>query len=90
MFNQVKLTMARIKQVLWERRIAWLQAQEILKRETERQELLASGQKEEELSLHSLKLEEINSIGRKEKRKLISSRGNRKPKDNRSTSWTVV
>jgi hypothetical protein len=91
--NQVKLTMARVKQVLWERRIAWLQAQEILKQETKKEELLEQGVKEENLEEELSKLDlntDFAQVGRKQKRKKILQRGNRKPKDSRATSWTVV
>ncbi|EGF76766.1 hypothetical protein BATDEDRAFT_28225 [Batrachochytrium dendrobatidis JAM81] len=47
--QQVKLTMSRLKLVIWERREAWMQAQAILKTEQARQELLDSGMSTEEV-----------------------------------------
>jgi hypothetical protein len=72
--NKVKLTMARIKFVLWERRIQWLQAQEILKS--------VQGQDSD------IPIKDIKQVGRRRKRVIVNRQ--RKAKDKRATSWTIV
>jgi hypothetical protein len=71
--NKVKLTMARIKFVLWERRIQWLQAQEILKS--------VQGQDSD------IPIKDIKQVGRRRKRVIVNRQ--RKAKDKRATSWTI-
>ncbi|KAJ1540949.1 hypothetical protein HK096_010547, partial [Nowakowskiella sp. JEL0078] len=56
-----RLTMSRIKLILWERKIEYFRAQEIFNRETERAEMsksMINAESEEELSKE--KLSEIN------------------------------
>jgi hypothetical protein len=83
--------MARIKFVLWERRIAYLQAQEILKREEQKTELSKNFKgKELAQKLELLEAKEIKMIGRKPKKIVLKSYGKKKAIDKRATSWTIV
>jgi hypothetical protein len=84
--------MCRIKHVLWERRIAWLQAKAIAKKAEEKQKILES----EDPAVAQDKIAELEQMpiayaGRRLKKRRIAKRLlNKRPKDRRSTSWTVV
>lgn len=88
--------MNRIKQVLWERRRDWFQAQTILRKEQKAAELRATGLPEEEIAarieeMFPIPVEELGRTRlalRKSHRKVRRARirqNRRAP-----TSWTVV
>ena len=88
--------MARIKQVLWERRMAWLQAQEIYKQQESSQESLDS-KSEHEISSNANDQQDensssIQSIARMGRRNAPIVRQNRikTKKVKRATTWSVV
>lgn len=96
LYSQVKLTMNRIKQVIWERRIEWFRAQAVLKKEEKAAELRAQGMDKADIAkkLQELFPVPIEQIGRKPsklkeeaKRKEIDlkGRGRRKKSD-----WYIV
>ena len=76
---QVRLTMARIKQVLWERRTAFLQAQEVLKQATSKQDVPS----ETKIELIGKSRRTIFKLERRAK----VARGSRRGKN---STWTVV
>ena len=89
---KTRLSMNRIKYCLGERKIAYLQAQAILKKDLKRQEILNStlSETEKEDKLKELDKESVAQVGRKVKPNRKQSRPNKKLKDKRSTSWTIV
>ncbi|KAJ3175019.1 39S ribosomal protein L47, mitochondrial [Geranomyces variabilis] len=100
--NECKLTMKRIKLVLWERRIAWFRAQAVLKREERRAALVASGLSPAEVDAKMAELfpVPIADIGRKPskvrterdseaKREATLGRKKRGGKNEKS-SWFIV
>ncbi|KAJ3145896.1 39S ribosomal protein L47, mitochondrial [Geranomyces variabilis] len=100
--NECKLTMKRIKLVLWERRIAWFRAQAVLKREERRAALVESGLSPAEVDAKMAELfpVPIADIGRKPskvraerdseaKREATAGRKKRGGKNEKS-SWFIV
>ncbi|KAI8897598.1 mitochondrial 39-S ribosomal protein L47 (MRP-L47)-domain-containing protein [Globomyces pollinis-pini] len=90
--HQVKLTMARIKIVLWERRIAFLQAKEVLKQESQKIELKET-LKGKELISQIRDLEEttpVEMVGRQKRRAYYAGKKRVFKLPSRPTSWTVV
>ncbi|KAJ3159805.1 39S ribosomal protein L47, mitochondrial [Geranomyces michiganensis] len=100
--NECKLTMKRIKLVLWERRIAWFRAQAVLKREERRAALVEAGLSPAEVDAKMAELfpVPIADIGRKPskvraardseaKREATAGRKKRGGKNEKS-SWYIV
>ncbi|KAJ3047900.1 39S ribosomal protein L47, mitochondrial [Rhizophlyctis rosea] len=97
--QQTRQTMSKIKLVLWERRIAYFQAQHLLRREEKTAELRAEGLSEEEITeriqeLFPTPAEEIGRKVRKFKRlppnHPINMRRRRMERLNRTSDWTIV
>ncbi|KAI8920371.1 mitochondrial 39-S ribosomal protein L47 (MRP-L47)-domain-containing protein [Powellomyces hirtus] len=65
--HEVKLTMKRLKQVLWERRISWFRAQAVLKREQKAAALRKEGLSESAVAAKMAELfpTPVEDIGRK-------------------------
>ncbi|KAJ3300437.1 39S ribosomal protein L47, mitochondrial [Borealophlyctis nickersoniae] len=96
--RQVKLTMNRIKQVVWERRINWFAAQSVLRREETAAELRGKGLSEEEVEQ---KIKEmfplpVEDVGRKPLKLRMRALNLKKmeelklEKKSRPTMWTIV
>jgi hypothetical protein len=89
--------MARIKLVVWERRSAWMQAQEVLKREQQKAEWVKEGLSDTEIAskMKDMFPEPIEFIGKaphktaKAKRQMAKM-GRRKQNAKKNTSWTIV
>ncbi|KAI9009664.1 mitochondrial 39-S ribosomal protein L47 (MRP-L47)-domain-containing protein [Gaertneriomyces semiglobifer] len=98
--TQLKLTMKRIKLVLWERRTEWMRAQEVLKREEKALELQKLGWTEVQISkelevLFPIRVEQVGVNAKKIKHSMtetaLTGRG-RKPKGSKrhDSTWYVV
>ncbi|KAJ3188350.1 hypothetical protein HDU85_005501 [Gaertneriomyces sp. JEL0708] len=98
--EELKLTMKRIKLVLWERRTEWMRAQEVLKREEKALELQKLGWTEEQISkelevLFPIRVEQVGVNAKKIKHSVtevaLTGRG-RKPKGSKrhDSTWYVV
>ncbi|KAI8928715.1 mitochondrial 39-S ribosomal protein L47 (MRP-L47)-domain-containing protein [Entophlyctis helioformis] len=96
---QVRLTMNRIKMVVWERRTAWMQAQALLKVEQARAELKATGQltdMEIEAKLLQMFPKPIEAAGEAAERKRFTAKTSRTQRYTRKNPkakpsiWTVV
>nr|KAJ3418206.1 39S ribosomal protein L47, mitochondrial [Polyrhizophydium stewartii] len=94
-----QLTMGRIKNVLWGRRQAWLQAQHVLKIETARIELRSTGMGEAEIEakLKEMFPKTVEEAGKSKGRKRMTMKTSRVQKypsrserSGKSSIWTVV
>eukprot|EP00842_Homolaphlyctis_polyrhiza_P005763 jgi/Hompol1/6188/HPOL_004098-RA len=101
--RELRLTMARIKQVIWERREAWMQAQAVLKQETARAELAAAGLEASEIDKRIAEMFPVPLLlaGKAAERKrwtyetsrtqkYWSKRGMNKLRKIKPSAWTVV